>query len=929
MLIENGSAGGVFVTVLETTDRILRERRQRVVKDIAAIHAQGSREKIFGSAVEALAASPGDAPFSAVCGRSEGGEWTVIARSAPPTLSDNTILATLEQVQADSAPSSPVALLEHTVCAPWPESVTKIACRPILPPGAAEPAGIMVFGVSPRLRWDDEYSAFFDTCASSLATVIADAEAFDVERKRAEALAAIDRAKTAFFSNVSHEFRTPLTLMLGPLEEALEDATGDGCNERRRAQLETAHRNALRLQRLVNSLLDFSRIEAGRASVFFRPTELVQFTTDLVSSFRSATDKAGLDLVIDAQTLSKPVYIDHDMWENIVLNLVSNAFKFTLKGAIRVEIAPAREDRCVAVTVHDTGVGIPDHELPRLFERFHRVEGVTGRSIEGSGIGLALVQELVLAHGGDLTVRSDLGKGSAFTITLPFGKEHLPADRVSQSNEAPSIGHRYGGFVAEALRWLPGAAEKDLGTDDAPRNNDGATDQRILVVDDNADMRDYLRHLLQGHGYRVDVAADGLDALAMIERAAPDLVLSDLMMPRLDGFGLLARLRDSESTRELPFIALSARAGQELKIEGLNAGADDYLIKPFASRELFARVGSAIELARVRRQAREALQDEYARLRRLFEKAPGFMATLRGPDHVFEFANPAYLRIIGERDIIGKPVAIALPEIVDQGFIELLDEVYRTGKPYVGENVHVQLQQEKGAPPREVVVNFVYEPLTDPDGTVIGVFLEGHDVTPQHNANQHLQLLVSELNHRVKNMLAIVQSLSQQTFRGERVTEVERKAFEGRLTALASAHDLLTRDNWESPTLSAVAREVFDAHARGHAISISGPPVRLNPKTAVTLAMALHELCTNAVKYGALSVAGGSVALRWEIEQEPEPRLTMTWRERGGPTVEPPSRRGFGSRLIERALATELRGIAQLDFRSDGLVCQINAPLPE
>ncbi|SDB58769.1 Two-component sensor histidine kinase, contains HisKA and HATPase domains [Bauldia litoralis] len=929
ILLENGSSGGVFVTVLETTDRVLRERRQEVVKDIASIHAQGSREGIFCRAVGALGASPGDAPFSAVCGRDGEGAWIVIARDAPCPLSNETILNALEQAQWDRAPATPIALHESVVCPVWPEPVTHMVSRPILAPGAAEAAGIIVFGVSPRLRWDAEYSAFCDTCASNLAIVIADFEAFAGERQRNETLAAIDRAKTVFFSNVSHEFRTPLTLMLGPLEDALAEASLD---DRQRDRLSTVYRNALRLQRLVNTLLDFSRIEAGRAAAVFQPTDFIPFITDLVSSFRSATDRAGLELAIDAKALAQAVFIDRDMWENIILNLLSNAFKFTLEGAIRVEIGAAHDGRSVVLTVRDTGMGIPEHELPRLFERFHRAEGVTGRSIEGSGIGLALVRELVALHGGDLTVASKVGEGTAITITIPFGKDHLPADHISPATETASLSHRYSGFVAEAMRWLPSDATGEnsaIIADDVPRISHGAADQRVLVVDDNADMRDYLRHLLQWHGYRVDVAADGLVALEMIERAPPDLVLSDLMMPNLDGFGLLVRLRKNPATRELPFIALSARAGEESKIEGLEAGADDYLVKPFSSRELFARVSAAIKLARMRRTARESLRDEYTRLRRLFEKAPGFMATLRGPDHVFEFANPAYLRIVGDRDIIGKPVASALPEVVEQGFVELLNEVYRTGKPFIGENVRVQLQTMQDAPRREVVVNFVYEPVTDADGTIVGVFLEGHDVTPQHRANQHLQLLISELNHRVKNMLAIVQSVAQQTFKGERNAEVERKAFEGRLTALASAHDILTRQNWESPMLETVAREVIGFHADYNAVSISGPPVRLNPKTAVTLAMALHELCTNALKYGALSIAGGSITLCWEIKHGSEPRLAMTWRERGGPKVKAPSRRGFGSRLIERALATELRGTARLDFRPEGIFCQIDAPLPE
>ncbi|WP_322867952.1 ATP-binding protein [Aquicoccus sp. G2-2] len=787
-------------------------------------------------------------------------------------------------------------------------------------------------GTGPRLRWNDEYSAYFDACASSLATVIADAEVLAVERKRSEALAEIDRAKTAFFSNVSHEFRTPLTLMLGPLEDAMAEASRSGTNTGFSAQIETVYRNALRLKRLVNSLLDFSRIEAGRASAEFQPTKLVPLTTYLVSSFRSATEKAGLELLLDAHEPDGEVYLDRNMWENIILNLISNAFKFTLEGSITVEIGKGADGRSAVVTVRDTGVGIPEHELPRLFERFHRVEGVMGRSIEGSGIGLALVDELVRLHGGTMAVESEVGQGTAFTITIPLGKDHLPADQVGSPAEPATTGQRPSGFVAEALRWLPldDTDEKVAQlVDDAPRDTMGTTDRHILVVDDNADMRDYLLHLLRGQGYHVRTAPDGLAALDIIASNPPDIVLCDLMMPRLDGLGLLARLREDEATRELPFIALSARAGEEAKIEGLNAGADAYLVKPFSSRELFARVASTIELARVRRTARDALKDESARLRRLFEQAPGFITTLQGPNHVFEFANASYCRLVGNRDIIGKSVEEALPEVKGQGFIDLLDQVYQTGKPYVADNMPARLQQSKDAPLRDVFLNFVYEPIMDAQDVVTGIFVEGHDVTQQHQTNEHLKLLVNELNHRVKNMLAIVQSFSRQTYKGTRSSAEERDAFEGRLLALAAAHDLLTTQNWETTALADIARGVFGIHDNKNVFTISGPMVHLNPKTAVTLAMAFHELTTNAIKYGALSVPEGSVELSWEVEQTLKPHLALLWSEKDGPKVETPGRRGFGSQLIERALAKELGGDVTLEFRPEGLVCKIGAPLPE
>jgi len=262
------------------------------------------------------------------------------------------------------------------------------------------------------LRLDDRYRGFFELMAAQISATIANARAYEEERRRAEALAAIDRAKTAFFSNVSHEFRTPLTLMLAPLEDLLGKSAEEGGENR--ALLEVAHRNGLRLLRLVNTLLDFSRIEAGRVEASYEPTDLAALTAELVSNFRSACEKAGLGLTVDCLPLADPVYVDRDMWEKIVLNLVSNAFKYTLTGGIGVRLRAAEGAAVLSVT--DTGCGIPEHEIPRLFERFHRVEGASGRTHEGTGIGLALVQELVKFHGGTVEVESTYEKGSTFTV---------------------------------------------------------------------------------------------------------------------------------------------------------------------------------------------------------------------------------------------------------------------------------------------------------------------------------------------------------------------------------------------------------------------------------------------------------------------------------------------------------------------------------
>ena len=449
---------------------------------------------------------------------------------------------------------------------------------------------------------------------------MANARAYEEERKRAVALAEIDRAKTAFFSNVSHEFRTPLTLMLGPLEDELAERD-QPLPPARRERLETAHRNSLRLLKLVNTLLDFSRIEAGRVQASYEPLDLAALTGELVSVFRSAVEKAGLSLTVDCPALPEPIYVDREMWEKIVLNLISNAFKHTFAGEIKVALRH-RGDHA-ELTVTDSGVGIAAAELPRLFERFHRVKGARSRTHEGTGIGLALVSDLVRLHGGTVQVASEEGKGSTFTVTLKTGRSHLASERIAAARTSSSTSLRAVAYVNEALHWSADAAdapaagaafEGDLTAlpvrpdASAGRPATAARPRSYIVwADDNADMRDYVRRLLSDQ-YEVLAVPDGLAAVAAAQARLPDLVLSDVMMPQLDGFGLLRELRGDVRTRGVPVILLSARAGEEASVEGLAAGADDYLAKPFSARELLARVRTHLDMARVRRQWAQQLE---------------------------------------------------------------------------------------------------------------------------------------------------------------------------------------------------------------------------------------------------------------------------------------------------------------------------------
>jgi signal transduction histidine kinase len=426
-------------------------------------------------------------------------------------------------------------------------------------------------------------------------------------------LADLDRAKTIFFSNVSHELRTPLTLIVGPVEGMLERAQPSAVVGQQELQL--VHRNSMRLLKLVNTLLDFSRIEAGRVQAVYEPTDLSALTADIASAFRSAMEQAGLEFVIDCPPLPEPVYVDREMWEKIVLNLISNAFKFTLQGRISVRVSSLPGH--IELAVEDTGFGIPEEQQAKVFERFHRVEGIRGRTHEGTGIGLALVLELAKLHGGSIRLESAPGKGSKFIVSIPKGSAHLAAENLSSQRMLKSTGVSASAYVDEALSWLPEAGSHSsrghaFAADSVQAPHVPTTSGRILLADDNADMRGYVRRLL-GEAYEVESVSNGMEALAAIRRHPPELVLTDVMMPELDGFGLLRELRANESTSTIPVILLSAKAGEDARIEGLQAGADDYMVKPFTARELLARVGAHLALGRMRRDAAErerALRNE-------------------------------------------------------------------------------------------------------------------------------------------------------------------------------------------------------------------------------------------------------------------------------------------------------------------------------
>ncbi|KZV96873.1 hypothetical protein EXIGLDRAFT_732173 [Exidia glandulosa HHB12029] len=474
--------------------------------------------------------------------------------------------------------------------------------------------GVVIIGLNPCRPYDADYANFVRMLSCQMTTSLMAVIECENQLQRMEELASIDRAKTTFFSNVSHELRTPLTLILGPVEDILREPIPVEV----RTRLEVVLRNASRLHRLVNTVLDFSRLKAGRVAKHV-PVDLGSLTANFASLFRSAIERARVQYSVECDE-GPLVYLDPDSY---VTNIISNAFKYCLKGKIEVRVKFTRKEAVFSCS--DTGCGIPEKELENIFTRFHRV-ACTARSHEGTGIGLSLTQETVKALGGRLEVASVYGEGSTFTVMLPLGTAHIPPERLDETAE-PVRGvarglQRYGArMVEEAAEWTandrgprtPSASSDGIsgGTSETAFEAMYTKEDRepvVIVVDDNADLRLYCTMLLSSR-YNVQAFADGQAALDYVRKHEVDLILSDIEMPRMDGYAFLSAVREDVRLSLLPFILVSAHAGSEARVVGLDAGADDYLVKPFSSKELLARVKTHIELGQGRRELEARVQD--------------------------------------------------------------------------------------------------------------------------------------------------------------------------------------------------------------------------------------------------------------------------------------------------------------------------------
>ncbi len=640
-----GGVLGLLCVVTEETSRVIAERRMATIRDLASdISAARAEEAVFEAVERRLVQNGKDLPFTLTYVLDSDGS----ARLACSTGIDDGHPAAPARLEASPAPSSwPVAevaaagvtrILDdlsgrfpRLPTGDWEEPPRQAIMVPLSEGGQAAPSGVFIAGLNPYRLVDAGYSGFTELVGGGIAGGLASARAYEAERRRAESLAELDRAKTEFFSNVSHEFRTPLTLIAAPADDALSDDLSP-LPEAQRARLEVIQRNSRRLRRLVNDMLDFARIEGGRLQAETVATDLARFTRDVALSFAPAFERAGLDFELELADLHTTVHVDPDMWEKIVLNLLSNALKFTLSGRVRLTLG--EQDAQVALSVSDTGVGIGADHRAHLFERFYRAPRPAARSHEGTGIGLALVAELARLHGGDVSVESEERVGSTFTVRIPYGV----ASPASGAGPAAQRDSALLAYLDEALQWLDPASGEGRASAEVRAVAGLTAAATVLVVDDNPDMRGYLRRLLEPY-WRVLVASDGAEALESARSSHPDLVLTDVMMPRLDGFGLLAALRADPSTSTTPVVFLSARAGEEAAVEGLDAGADDYLVKPFSGLELLARVRSNLELAALRNR-------DAAWRSALVDSLQDAVAVLDAGGSVIE-ANAAFEQILG------------------------------------------------------------------------------------------------------------------------------------------------------------------------------------------------------------------------------------------------------------------------------------------
>lgn len=608
---ENGDIVGIINPCQETTQRMLGERRLLSLQKLSVLEMP-SIQDVGQKTTDLFAENNKDIPFALIYltnvdsqTASLIGSYGIVEGSpiSPAIIDLNSVTETIWPVK--KLYNTKQAIKIEGLCKdndtyftkePYKECPDNAYILPIFSNRKESLAGFLVLGISPRLTFDDIYKSYFELICKQISIHIANVHSLEDEKNRVEELSALNRVKTDFFNNVSHELRTPLTLILGPLEDLLSNSKP--LAPYIKTELETVYRNAIRLLKMVNNILDFSKIESKRMDISLEPVDIYHLTKSIASTFMIAVKKAGLEFVVNCEPILTKVYIDKEMWENIIINLLSNAFKYTLQGKITLSLK--EEGDHIVLHVTDTGVGIPKEELDKVFDRFHRVKHVHGRTHEGTGIGLALVKELVQLHGGFVNVKSELHQGSDFIVSIPMRTKFSPTNKVKDMLDKNEQRH-VKAFIQEAQSLV-----KDV-TQVAQIVNDKR--YLVYIVEDNADMREYMSKLLN-IDYKVLCFGNGNEALKAIAEHHPDLILSDVMMPVMDGLQLIRHIRGMHEIADIPIILVSARAGQESTITGIDSGADDYLVKPFSAKELLARVKQHVNMYHVRKDAAQ-MKDKF------------------------------------------------------------------------------------------------------------------------------------------------------------------------------------------------------------------------------------------------------------------------------------------------------------------------------
>lgn len=681
VLGDDDKPAGIICYNTTDTERIINERSLKTLQQLDSLVQKKTEREVYIQAAKAVEFNKWDFPFALIYKINDEGETAELVATAGfeekhPTLPE---IVDVTKPTVNTEPFckavSENRLVESENNGRWgdlPKGAWDIMPHhflhvPIKGANKKFPLAILSIGLNPYRQFDEVYKNFIQLTADQISLGVNNAIAYEEERKRAQVLEELDKAKTLFFSNISHEFRTPITLMLGPLEELL-NKPDIHLSPYERQHVEVTHRNALRLLKLVNTLLDFSRIESGRHQAHFVPTNLSDYTKNLASNFRSVIEKAGLELIVKDGVVKEPVYIDKQMWEKIVFNLLSNAFKYTLQGSVKVELTT--DGQQAFMSVEDTGVGIPAKELPHMFDRFHRVQNTAGRTHEGTGIGLSLVKELVQLHKGDITVESKEGVGTKFTVSIPFGNAHLPPTQVQETSDFADVISNV--YIDEAASFLHDRTDKP----EPEQRSFDASLATVLIVDDNTDMRQHIESIVSAK-YNTLVAGNGVEALHLIRQHQPALILSDIMMPVMDGIELLKEVKKDREIGHIPVILITARAGEESRIEGYETGADDYMTKPFSANELLSRVKSQLKIAHTRQEIEQ-------RLKGFLMQAPAAIAILEGPEHAFSLTNTRFQQIIGREseELLGRSLKQLFPEFEGQGIYEIFDYVYDSGEAF-------------------------------------------------------------------------------------------------------------------------------------------------------------------------------------------------------------------------------------------------------